>query len=104
MSITIGRFTAEGPFTNTDGLREQAGVYVILTRNGNAQNWNVVDVGESHALRSRVENHDRSDCWNRNNQGTLAVAAIYDSTLISGNRFGVEQELRTQFAPDCGER
>lgn len=65
MSINIGGYNFEGPFNNSDSLRSQSGVYVILGSNAGNGNWNVVDVGESEDVKTRVASHDRADCWKR---------------------------------------
>lgn len=128
MSIKIGKYTAEGPFTymqslqlpkvfgrrvvdvaeaprtDTHSLLDASGVYIILTRQKANSQWTVVDIGESGEVKTRVENHDREPCWESHNQGTLAVAVIYKPNQQQAGRKLIEQELRTQFNPLCGER
>lgn len=105
MPITIGRYQAEGPFTNTAQLKNASGIYVILTSPTSGTDWTVVDVGESHDVRARVENdHEREDCWKRHDKGILAVAAIYTPKAQQAGRKMIEQELRRQFNPPCGDR
>ena len=99
MTINIGNHTFEGPFTDTTSLKNQSGVYVVLTRGNQADSWTVVDVGEAEKVRNRVETHDRKDCWKRNNKGTLAVAAYY---CTAAQRMRIEAELRKQYKPACG--
>ena len=60
VSITIDGHTFEGPYAGTDRLEDRSGVYAILCYR--EQKHFVVDVGESATLKTRVENHDRSDC------------------------------------------
>ena len=102
MSIRIGKYTAEGPYTSTEDLEDRSGVYTILTSAKAIDRWTVLDVGESHAVKSRVENHDRSDCWFRNNIGEIGVAVIYTPNQQQAGRRQIEQELRSQFRPVCG--
>lgn len=101
MSIQIGKYTAEGPYGNVDDLRKASGVYVILGRSSNAVNWNVVDVGESKDVHDRVSNHDRADDWKRQGHVTLHAAPIYAN---EAQRMQIEQDLRQQYNPPCGER
>lgn len=54
MAIKIGNYNFDGPHHQTGGLYAQSGVYVILGKTGNT-NWVVLDVGESHCVRERVE-------------------------------------------------
>jgi Pyruvate/2-oxoacid:ferredoxin oxidoreductase gamma subunit len=102
MSITIGKYTFEGPYVNTGSLQDRSGVYVILCLRGGK--YFVVDVGESAQLKSRVETHGRKDCWRRNCSGTLMVAALYTLNLQQPGRSAIEQEIRAQYKPPCGER
>jgi hypothetical protein len=104
MSIQIGKYNFESPYpySSASMLEDKAGIYAIIDArtNGNF----VVDVGESAAIKSRIENHDRSDCWRRNQSGTLKVAVLYTSRLHQSGRIEIEQELREQFNPVYGVR
>lgn len=99
MSIPIGRYTADGPYINTTGLRHASGVYVILGGSTGATKLDVVDIGESEDVRGRVDSHDRVPCWRRQGHATLSAAAIYCNER---ERMMIERELRKQFDPPCG--
>ncbi len=101
MAIQIGNYNFDGPFTTTGHLLNRSGVYAILSKNRTANAWSVVDIGESGDVRERIENHDRKDCWSRQNQGELAVAAVY---VNEAQRTAIERELRVRFNPPCGLR
>ena len=101
MSIRLKGYTADGLYGNADGLKNASGVYVILGRNGDAETWKVVDVGESSDVNNRVATHDRSDCWKRRGYRTYGVAVIYCN---AAQRMQIERELRNQFDPPCGDR
>jgi hypothetical protein len=105
MSITIGRSTFEGPYalTETRRLKDRSGVYVILCLTGQNK-FRVVDVGESSQVKTRVETHDRKDCWRRNCKGTLYVAVLYTPNSQQPGRSKIEQEIRQEDDPPCGER
>jgi hypothetical protein len=105
MSITIGRWTFEGPYALTESwrLKDQSGVYVILCPTEQNQ-YRVIDAGESAQVKTRVETHDRKDCWRRNCKGTLYVAVLYTPNLQQPGRSKIEQEIRRQYNPPCGER
>jgi hypothetical protein len=103
MSVSVGRYRFEGPFTDTRYLRNEQGVYTVLCYPLVGQPT-VVDVGESEDVRSRIENHDRQGCWRRNCSATLGVAVLYTPGSRADQRRAVEHELRQQFQPACGER
>ena len=101
MGITIGKYNFQGPFSSTSSLKNQSGVYAILGRNSQSERWAVVDIGESGTVRERVENHDRTSCWKRRGYNQLAAAAYY---CPKAQRMRIEQELRAEFNPPCGDR
>lgn len=102
MSITIGKYNFEGPYKNTESLQDKSGVYAILCHSG--PKYNLVDVGESATVKSRVDSHDRKDCWKRNCSSTLEVAVLYTPNAQQAGRMVIEQELRDQYNPPCGQR
>jgi len=103
MSISICGYTFEGPYTSTEYLKNQAGVYVILDKRSDGKWW-VIDVGESTEVKNRVENHDRSGCWQRNNSGTLGIAVLYTPGWSAEQRRSLESKIREAFNPVCGVR
>lgn len=103
MSIAIGRWQFEGPYTHTSNLYDRSGVYAILDRRRDGSYY-VIDVGESATVRTRIENHDRENCWLLTQQGTLAVAVLYTLHLQQVGRRAIEQEIRSLYPPACGIR
>jgi len=101
VSITIGQYTFEGPYDNTGPLDDRSGVYAILCLRDSK--YYVVDVGESAQVKTRVDNHDRKGSWQRKCSGTLMVAVYYTPHLQSSGRMSVEQEIRAQYNPPCGQ-
>ena len=102
LSIKIGKYDFEGPFTSTRSLKNASGIYAILCeRNGSRH---VIDIGESSTVKDRIESHDRKECWTRNCQGGLSVAVLYTTNLPSTYRLAIERELRAQYSPACGVR
>lgn len=101
MAITIGNLSFDGPFTGASELLPRSGVYAILGRAAAGSNWIVVDVGESGDVKSRVETHDRKPQWQGAGHAALGVAAYYCDVAT---RMQVEQALRKQYNPACGDR
>lgn len=104
MSLIIVGQTFQGPFSNTSSLEDRSGVYVILSRRNSGENYTVIDAGESATVKTRVSNHDRSKCWNQNNLGELVVTVCYTPNLGSSGRIEIEQQIRRQYTPVCGDR
>jgi hypothetical protein len=101
LSIVLGGYSFNGPWSSTGPLADRPGVYAIFTKNGDA--YRVLDIGESATVKSRVQNHDRSDCWKRNELSGLYCAAYYTPNLQQSGRMLIEQRLRDQYAPTCGQ-
>lgn len=100
--MKIGNYSFAGPYDSEDFLENRSGVYVILCRiNGKYQ---PVDCGESAAVKSRIENHERFHCWQKGCGGTLMVAVYYTPRLQSAGRCAIEQEIRSTFNIPCGQR
>ena len=102
MGISVGQYTFEGPYKSTDNLADKSGVYAIHCHRDDA--YYLIDVGESATVKTRVENHDRKGCWSRNCTGTLTVSVLYTPNAQQAGRKKIEQELRDQYNPPCGER
>jgi len=100
MSIIVGKYTFEGPYTLTDKLEDRSGIYAIHCYRDDK--YYLIDVGESAAVKSRVETHDRKDCWKRECAGTFTVSVHYTPNLQQAGRMQIEQEIRTQYEPPCG--
>lgn len=101
MSFERWGYTFEGAFTDPASLGPRSGVYVIWCKEDD--NWNVLDVGESHDVQNRVVNHDRKDCWERNCTGIIYYSATYTPNLQQSGRQQIEQEIRNVTNPPCGE-
>jgi hypothetical protein len=89
MSITTGKFSFEGPYRSTEMLQDRSGVYVILDKRADGHYY-VLDVGESAQVKTRVETHDREDCWERHCRGILYVAVHYTPNLQQPGRSKIE--------------
>ena len=98
MSIDLGGYSFEGPFTNTSELKDESGVYAILDKNN--ANYSVIDLGESGEIKTRIENHDRKDCWEKNKKGTITIWAHY---VGKNDRETIEQHIRGKYKFPCGK-
>jgi len=101
MSISIGKHQFEGPYTDLGKVRDEGGVYAILGLN--QKQYQVIDIGQSSALRSRIGSHDRSAQWERQNL-PLSVAVLYTPRWSEAERCVLEAEMRRTYQPPCGDR
>lgn len=101
MSIKIGTYSFDEPYTSTDELEDKSGVYAILCKENGE--YTLIDVGESREVKTRVENHDRQDCWSQHCQGELVVSVYYTPNKQKVGRTEIEQEIRDEYDPSCGK-
>ncbi|HOD17371.1 MAG TPA: hypothetical protein PKJ14_01835 [Candidatus Cloacimonadota bacterium] len=102
MSIQLGKYSFEGPYPKTDLLQDKSGVYAILSWENNA--YTVIDIGESATVKTRLDSHERFNCWERHCNGTIYYAVYYTPNMQQAGRMEIEQELRDKYNPICGER
>lgn len=97
------KYDFEGPYSDTNSLEDRSGVYVILDYRDDGKHY-VLDVGESAQVRTRVENHDRQECWYRNKKGSIYFVVYYTPSLQQPGRMAIEQEIRDKYNPPCGRQ
>jgi hypothetical protein len=81
-----------------------AAIYVILCVD-NSGSWKVIDVGQSGQVGSRIDTHDRQECWEKNCPNKNIWVCIYKtpSTLYTKEqRIDLEGKIRDYYKPVCG--
>ncbi len=91
-------YNFSGPYSTTDGLLEQSGVYIITTVNNGVHV--VVDVGESHNVRGRIGTHSRKHLWPGHMIDGLYASAFY---CAEPHRMLLESQVREAHNPPCGD-
>lgn len=102
MAIKIKDYSFEGPYTSTSSLEDKSGVYAILDYYNDK--YYLLDVGESSVVKSRVESHERQDCWEENSKGTIKYAVYYTPHKQQSGRMEIEQDIRDSYDIPCGKR
>lgn len=100
--MTIGEYTFDGVYNSTENLQDKSGVYAIICQKGDK--YYIIDVGESANVKTRVQNHDRKDCWKKNCQEIIVYAVLYTPNLQQLGRMEIEQKIRKKFDPFCGKQ
>lgn len=95
----LGEHQFTGPHLNTNQLPLASGVYIITRLT--AGEHEIIDVGESHNIASRIPGHDRMGQWQRASGG-----AFYVWTLLADSmqRMSIEKAHRIVYNPVCGVR
>lgn len=100
MGVRIGNYIFEGPYLSVDDVADRSGVYAVLRANINGK-FDVIDIGESHAVHKRLKNHDRAFCWLQFCDNAPYYAVYYTEEVT---RKQIEHELRIIYNPPCGDR
>jgi hypothetical protein len=100
--MKVLNYSFQGPFTAEKQLVNRAGIYIIADLYQNK--YLPIDVGESGALRSRIESHDRAHEWNRHKRGKLVAFVLYTPHLNQISRIKIEKQIRESFDFPCGKR
>jgi hypothetical protein len=104
MGLTIKttklKTTFNGPFEYASQLIDESGVYAISTLLQDGSHY-LLDVGESHKVRTRIANHDRATQWE-----SKAIKGVYASVFYcdEATRMRLEGHLRDSFTLPCGIR
>lgn len=102
--IEVGSYRANGPFSKAESLLDTPGVYIVLSTTSDTENFDILDVGESKEVRTRLLGHERKNCWKRECRGRLHFAVIRNKVSTQSERLRIEKEIRDDFDPPCGER
>lgn len=97
MSITIQGYSFTGPYFHTRKFNTDfACVYVIINNNNQ-----IVDVGQTDNINSRIINHERKTCWYQHgcSDSGLYVYISQDQNF----RSLLERLIRIAHTPPCGE-
>lgn len=83
MVIKLGKYSFTGPIGSIDDIKDRSGVYAIVCMV--IAEYFLIDVGESSKLRTRIENHDKKECWIKHCNGQLLIYVHYTTSLVSLN-------------------
>jgi len=93
-------YSFEGPYDNINQLEERSGVYFITCYNGSK--YYPIDVGESKNVKTRIETHDRANCWDINCKHKVLIAVFYTPNKQQKGRMEIEQDIRCNYDFPCG--
>lgn len=95
MGILIGRYEFEGPFSRLETIREDAGMYAIISyHEGNIE---LLDLDHTDNLLSAIEEHVSYDYWTRHSPGIVSVIVHYLPRMSLTRRQEVVDELLLEF-------
>jgi len=98
MAITLQGYSFSGPYFHTRKFNNDFGCVYVLINNLNQ----VVDVGSTNSINSRIINHERKTCWYKHGCGESGLY-VYISP-DENFRLLLERLIRTTYSPLCGDR
>ena len=93
MQIKIGRYHFEGPFSSISNIKEQEGIYVILSRL-HKNIYSLLDIGESDNLKTRVEKRKNNFSDKNNKKRPVFFAVNYTQNLGKQSRELIVSEIK----------
>ncbi len=103
MSIPVGWFSFDGPYSNIEDIPDTAGIFIILSMK-NSEEILMLDVDQALEMRSGIRTHERIPCWLKYcaDQYHFAIYSIPGSRL--SERDMIVREIRLQYEFPCGEK
>ena len=110
MSNTSADISIEGysfvcvPLSQSD-FNDIAAIYAIVCVKED-RSWFVLDVGQSGEVGSRIDSHDRKECWKEycpTGNIWVCVHKMPSSTYTKDDRLERERIVRYKTSPNCGE-
>jgi predicted GIY-YIG superfamily endonuclease len=96
-------YSFEGIYSDTSPLKDMAGVYLIIVKKNDK--YYPIDIGEAKEVKTRIENHDRKDCWKKHCPiNDLFYAPYYIEHGGKTSRVKVEQDIREYYNFPCGNK
>ena len=92
MSILIGKYEFDGPYSSVADLEEKPGLYAVLHYEG--KEYELIHVAESHNIRDRIE---LSQSKYTTSTGSVMLAACYIPQSRSSERRMMVEDILHEF-------
>lgn len=92
MSITLGRYEFEGPFS-IDDVENRAGIYVIL--NTEQAEVDLLELGEAREIKSTLKRRHPVQ-WQQNSASSAEIYIHYTPAVLDDRRRAIEREIRQE--------
>jgi hypothetical protein len=104
--IKIGKYKFDGPWPLREvDFLDRACVYVILCKKLDGK-YRIIYAGETGQVGTRLSNHEKYACWDRNCYSELHVAIFLTPSeeYTPEDRREIEKEIRDQYDPACNRQ
>ena len=96
LTIKIGDYDFDGPFSSTDSIENKSGIYAIL--HYKEGKFYLLDIGESSRMKKEIEKHDRKE-WEKNSNAVIEYSVFYTPKLWKDDRKEIEIKIRATYMP-----
>ena len=90
MTVKIGDYDFDGPFSSTDSIENKSGLYAIL--HYKEGKYYLLDIGESSRIKKEIEDRDRKE-WEKSSNGVIEYSVIYTPKLWKDDRKEIETKI-----------
>ena len=95
MTISIGRYSFEGPFSTNQDLEDKEGIYLITCNYNN--NLVLISIGESENIKDTLKNDDRKKSWQKYCTGKIELWVDYTPNLQQNGRLLIVREIMREY-------
>lgn len=95
MTVLIGSWEFEGPFTQAKEILHEPGIYAILSCT--ESEYELLEIDESESVRATLERHSSFSLGKNECESSLAAAVYYCADLTSALREGLIEEVLREF-------
>jgi len=98
MTVMIGSWEFEGPFTKAKDILHEPGIFAVLSCTNNE--YELLEINESESVRATLEKHDRFPIGRPDCASNVAAAVYYCADLTTALREGLIEEVLKEFNSD----
>jgi len=95
MSISIGKYEFDGPYSSVAELEEKSGLYAVLHYEG--EEYELIHVAEAYNIKERIE---LSQSTYTTSAGSVLLAACYTPQSRSRERRMMVEDILREFADE----
>jgi hypothetical protein len=96
MTILIGKYEFDGPYTNADELEEKPGLFAFLRCE--QEDYELIHLAESDNVKTQIE---ISPTVGKSAAGSTVIIALYTQTTSGRDRKKMVEEILNEFESEC---
>lgn len=93
--MPIADYAFEGPFRSVEKIEDSPGVFAVVSEF--VEKYYLLDVDHSDEVRKAIQNHERSNCWEKHRRGRIRFAVLYTADMTAEERGKLEEKIRREY-------